>query len=76
MSNIWDDDEIQAPSRLQSLTQRVQGGNALPIISHAAILDTVSVRARGVPAVLRGENRVPLPEYPRCGPARELRPVC
>ena len=40
MSN-WDDEDVLASSQPQSITQRVRGGNALPILSHAAMFDLV-----------------------------------
>lgn len=36
---IWEDDEVSTAARPQSITQRVRGGNALPIISHAVLFN-------------------------------------
>lgn len=36
---IWEDEDVAIASRPQSITQRVRGGNALPILSHAALFD-------------------------------------
>jgi hypothetical protein len=36
---IWEDEEVPATNQPQSITQRVRAGNALPILSHAAITD-------------------------------------
>jgi hypothetical protein len=36
---IWEDEDVASASRPQSITQRVRSGNALPILSHAALFD-------------------------------------
>lgn len=67
MSTIWDDDDSTTPPRPPSLTQRVRAGNALPILSHVAILDLALFGHESFMRYYAEKIKYPYPNIPDTG---------
>ena len=64
---IWEDEETPAASGPQSITQRVRGGNALPILSHAALFDLVLFGHESFTRYYAEKIGYPYPDVPDVG---------
>ena len=69
---IWDDEQDPTDRQTQSIAQRVRAGNALPILSNAALFDLALFGYQAFRRYYAEKIGYPLPQLPGPGQLRPL----